>query len=416
VQEPVHGMEFNQKHAVVSGIALIAVVGTLITIFGWGAKANQTDSQARPAAVALVSRKPLSNTVALSGEFRPFQEVDVHAKVAGYIRVIRVDVGDHVKQGQVIAILEVPELAAELQGTDASVRRSQDSVRRAKSDLQRAESVHEAAHLNCSRLKDASATRPGIIAQQELDDAEAKDKEAEAQISSSQAAFSEAENQLDVALAGQKQYTALSAYTTIVAPFDGVVTKRYADTGALVQAGTSSSTQAMPVVQVAETDVFRLTLPVPESAVPQVHLGSVVQVRVQTLGRTFEGKVARFADSVDEDTRTMHTEVDVHNSDRSLVQGMYAEVSLVLAHKDATLVVPVQAISRNGAEAIVLMVDGQNRLEERQVQLGLEGTSTVEILSGLGEGDRVLIGSRGEFRAGDRVQPKIIAENKEADY
>lgn len=387
-----------------------------MTVFGRGAKANQSDAQARPAAVALVARKPLSNSVILSGEFRPFQEVDVHAKVAGYIRVIRVDVGDRVKQGQEIAVLEVPELAAELQGTNASVRRSKDSVRRAKSDLQRADSVHEAAHLNYSRLKEASATRPGIIAQQELDDAEAKDKEAGAQVSSGQAALSEAENQLDVVLASQKQYTALSAYTTIVAPFDGVVTKRYADTGALVQAGTSSSTQAMPVVRVSETDVFRLTLPVPESAVPQVHLGSVVQVRVQAVGGTFEGKVARFADALDEDTRTMHTEVDVRNTDHSLVQGMYAEVSLVLAHKDATLVVPVQAVSRNGAEASVLMVDAQNRLEERQVQLGLEGTSTVEILSGLSEGDHVLIGSRGEFRAGDRVQPKIITEDKEADY
>jgi RND family efflux transporter MFP subunit len=409
-------MPINRKHAIVSGCVLVAVAGTFTSIIGRGAKANPSDSETRPAAVALVSRKPLSDTVTLSGEFRPFQEVDVHAKVAGYIRVIRVDVGDRVKQGQVLAVLEVPELQAELQGTDASVRRSKDSVRRANSDLQRAESVHQAAHLNYARLKEASATRPGIIAQQELDDAEAKDKEAEAQISSSQAALSEAENQLDMALASQKQYTALSAYTNIVAPFDGVVTKRYADTGALVQAGTSSSTQAMPVVRVAETDVFRLTLPVPESAVPQVHLGSVVQVRVQALGRTFEGKVARLADSVDEDTRTMHTEVDVRNTDRSLVQGMYAEVSLTLAHKDAALAVPVQALVRNGAEASVLIIGAENRLEERRVQLGLEGTNNIEVLSGLSEGDHVLIGSRGEFRAGDRVEPKIIADNQEADY
>ncbi len=409
-------MPINRKHAIVSGCVLAAVAGTFTSIIGRGAKANQGDSEARPAAVALVFRKPLSDTVKLSGEFRPFQEVDVHAKVAGYIRVIRVEVGDRVKQGQVLAVLEVPELRAELQGSDALVRRSQDSVRRAQSDLQRAESVHDAAHLNFSRLKEASATRPGIIAQQELDDSEARDKEAEAQISADQAALSEAENQLDVSLASQKQYTALSDYTNIVAPFDGVVTRRYADTGALVQAGTSSSTQALPVVRVAETDVFRLTLPVPESAVPQVHLGSVVQVRVQALGRTFEGKVARLADSVDEDTRTMHTEVDVGNPGGGLVQGMYAEVSLVLAHKDGALVVPVQAVSRTGAEASVLLVDAQNRLAERPVQLGLEGSGSVEIRSGLRAGDRVLIGSWGQFRAGDKVEPKIIPNNKGADY
>jgi len=218
-------MPINRKHAIVSGCVLAAVAGTFTSIIGRGAKANQGDSEARPAAVALVFRKPLSDTVKLSGEFRPFQEVDVHAKVAGYIRVIRVEVGDRVKQGQVLAVLEVAELRAELQGSDALVRRSQDSVRRAQSDLQRAESVHDAAHLNFSRLKEASATRPGIIAQQELDDSEARDKEAEAQISADQAALSEAENQLDVSLASQKQYTALSDYTNIVAPFDGVVTR-----------------------------------------------------------------------------------------------------------------------------------------------------------------------------------------------
>src|SRR5579883_2134520 len=274
-------MNLQAKRVVLVSASVVVAAGLLIT-FGHKAKANQEDPPMRPAAVALVQKRSLSNSVTLSGEFRPFQEVDVHAKVAGYIRVIHVDVGDHVRQGQVMAVLEVPELRAELQGADAAVRRSKDAVRRAKSDLLLAQSLHDAAHLNFSRLKEASATRPGIIAQQELDDAMAKDKEGEAQ------------SQLDVALASQKQYSALADYTNIVAPFDGVVTKRYADTGALVQAGTSSSTQAMPVVRVAETDVFRLTLPVPESAVPDVHLGSSVQVHVQALNRDFEGKVARF--------------------------------------------------------------------------------------------------------------------------
>jgi RND family efflux transporter MFP subunit len=406
-------MELKRNRILVVGLVVAVAIGVLIT-HGHKAKANQEDPQIRPAAVSLAQKQSLSNAVTLSGEFRPFQEVDVHAKVAGYIRVIRVDVGDHVRQGQVMAVLEVPELKAELQGSDAAVRRSKDAVRRAKSDLQRAQSVHDAAHLNFSRLKDASATRPGIIAQQELDDAEAKDKGAEAQVSADEAAQSEADNQLDVAVASQKQYSAMADYTNIIAPFNGVVTKRYADTGALVQAGTASSTQAMPVVRVAETDVLRLILPVPESAVPQVHLGSTVQVRVPALNRTFEGKVARFADAVDEETRTMHTEVDVKNTNRSLVQGMYAEISLVLNHKDAALTVPLQAVVRNGSEATVLVVNAQNRLEERRIQLGLEGNDRVEVLSGLKEGDRVLIGSRSEFRVGDQVEPKPIAENPEA--
>ena len=408
-------MNVQPKRVIFVCAAVIFAVALLLLAFGHKAKATQEDPSVRVAAVALVQKRALSNGVTLSGEFRPFQEVDVHAKVAGYIKVIHVDVGDRVRGGQVMAVLEVPELRAELQGTDASVRRSQDAVRRAKSDLQRAQSLHDAAHLNYSRLNDASATRPGIIAQQELDDALAKDKESEAQISADEAAFSEAQNQLDVALASQKQYTALSDYTNIVAPFDGVVTKRYADTGALVQAGTSSSTQAMPVVRVAETDVLRLILPVPESAVPDVHLGNSVQVHVSARNRDFEGKVARFADAVDPETRTMHTEVDVKNVGGKLVQGMYAEVSLVLTHKDGTLTVPIQAVVRNGSEATVLVVNAQNRLEERKVELGMESTRWVEVVSGLNENDRVLIGSRSEYRVGDRVEPKPIVQNTEAE-
>src|SRR5215472_4897310 len=145
-------MNVQPKRVVFLCAAVVVAVALLLIAFGHKAKATQEDPPARVAAVALVQKRALSNGVTLSGEFRPFQEVDVHAKVAGYIKVIHVDVGDRVRGGQVMAVLEVPELRAELQGADASVRRSQDAVRRAKSDLQRAQSLHDAAHLNYSRL------------------------------------------------------------------------------------------------------------------------------------------------------------------------------------------------------------------------------------------------------------------------
>jgi RND family efflux transporter MFP subunit len=385
----------------------------------WGENAGtekREETSIRPVAIALAEFTPISNTVTLSGEFRPFQEVDVHAKVAGYIRKIYVDVGDHVKTGQTLAILEVPELDAQLQGADAAIRRSKDAVRRVKGDLDRAESMHHATHLDYARLKQASEARPGLIAEQELDNAMARDKEGEGQISADEAALSEAQNQLDVSFAEQKQLSAMSDYARIVAPFNGVITKRGADTGALVQAGTSSNAQAQPVVSVAQTDLFRLTLPVPESAVPMIRLGTTVTVHVQALSRDFEGKVARFADAVNQETRTMHTEVDVHNADGTIVGGMYAEVALTLAKKVSVLAVPIQAVNRNGSETTVLLVNSQDRLEERAVRLGMEGVNQVEIVSGLDPKDRVVIGSRGDFRPGDQVAPKAIAENKEAQY
>jgi len=364
-----------------------------------------------PVAVVLAKRAPLVNSLTLSGAFRPYQVVDVHAKVAGYIHQIFVDVGDKVKEGQVLAILEVPELTAQILGAEATIKRSQDAIRRAQSEVERAESSHEANHFAYIRLKQASAARPGLIAEQELEDALAKDKESEAQVDSAKAALSEAQNELSVSEASNKQLAAMEAYTHITAPFAGVITKRYADTGALIQAGTSSSTQAMPVVQLAEWSRLRLVVPVPESAVPQIHLGSAVAVQVGALHRSFQGKVARFADDLDQQTRTMDTEIDVENRNGTLVDGMYAETTLTLSQRNNALTVPVQAVQREGNGASVLMVTRDGRIQPREVKLGEEGNDRVEILSGLADGDEVVVGNRSQFQAGEKVQPKIIEAN-----
>ncbi len=399
-------MKVSRKYLIVSAAAVFGGALIVWSLSGRKAKAD-TEETARPVAVAPVERRPLDSIITLSGEFRPFQEVDVHAKVAGFIRVIYVDVGDKVKEGQTLAVLEVPELQAQVQGAEASIRRDSDAIRRAQSDVVRSESAHAASHAAYTRLKQASEQRPGLIAEQELDDSLAKDKESEANVVSAQAALAEARNQLNIAEANRQQLAAMEAYTHITAPFSGIITKRYADTGSLIQAGTTSSTQAMPVVRLAETDKFRLILPVPESAVPLVHLGNTVQVRVPALRQTFEGRVARFADALDQQTRTMHTEVDVEGKD-SLVLGMYAEVDLVLEHKATALTVPVQAVSRNGEENSVLVVGADNRIEERKVRLGMEGARRLEIVSGLREGEQVVIGSRSQYRTGERVAPKVV--------
>lgn len=404
-------MKSIHRYLTVPLLVVVAVVAISLRVSGTKAKAEQVaPSDLEPVAVALVQRAPLVSSLTLSGAFRPFQEVDVHAKVAGYIRRIYVDVGDKVREGQVLADLEIPELNAQVLGAEATIRRSQDSIRRAQSEVDRAESAHAAAHFAYSRLKQASAARPGLIAEQELDDSSAKDKESEAQVASARAALAEAQSQLGVYEASRKQFAALEAYAHITAPFSGVVTKRYADTGALIQAGTASNTQAMPVVCLAEWAKLRLVLPVPESAVPDVRLGSTVDVRVPAIHRTFQGRVARFADALDQQTRTMQTEIDVENRDGSLVDGMYAETNLVLKQKDDALTVPIQAVQREGAGGSVLIVDAGGRIQRREVTLGQEGNDHVEILSGLSEKDRVVVGNRSQLKPGDRVVPKVVSE------
>jgi RND family efflux transporter MFP subunit len=372
--------------------------------------ANAADASAAPAAAVVhVERHNVGSTLTIAGEFKAFQDVDVHAKVAGYIRKIHVDVGDHVKAGQTIAVLEVPELAAQLTGAEAAVRAAEQQINRAQGDVQRAKSSHAAAHSAYARLKQAADSRSGLVAQQEVDDSQAKDLEAEGQEASAQAELLAAKQQLEVAQANQKQSLAMSGYTQITAPFAGVITNRFADTGALVAAGTSSSAEAIAVVRLAQVSVLRLVLSIPESVAGQIHLGDVVNVRVQALDREIQGKVARFADSLDLQTRTMATEIDVENHDGRLMPGMYTETKLALREKKNALTIPLEGVTRNGDDATVLALSAQNEIEERHIRLGAEDNQRVEVVSGLSEGEWIIIGNRSQFRAGQMVTPKEIS-------
>ena len=394
-------------------IALFILVAGSFLAWHWlGRTHTEADNRSRPvattAAVSIVKRSDLGDTLTVSGAFKPFQDIDVHAKVAGYIKVIHVDVGDHVKEGQTLAVLEIPELAAELAGTDAAVHAAQDQIRRAQGDLDRAQSTHTAAHSAYHRLKQAADTQPGLVAQQEVDDWQAKDLSAEAQVASAEAELSGAKQQLEEAEDKKKQYAALSDYTRITAPFAGVITIRYADTGSLIAAGTSSSTQSMPVVRLAQVSVLRLVLQIPESVAPQIHVGGSIKVHVQALNHDFEGKVSRFADSLDQQTRTMETEVDFQNPDGKLMPGMFCEAYFVHDKKKSVLTIPMEAVSHSGDQATVFVVDSQNAVSERPVKLGQESSTQIEVLSGLTEGERVIVGNLSEFAPGQKVVPKIV--------
>jgi len=390
-------------------VCYVASASLIVSCSSNAAKDGPDSIAAPPVAAAKVLRTDLTRALAVTAEFRPYQVIDVHAKVSGYVKRIYVDVGDRVKEGQLIAVLEIPELQDDVQTAEASVSKSQEEIRRAQADLERTQSAHEVEHLASSRLVDVSKTRPGLVAQQEVDDAVGRDRVAEAQVATAKATLSTADQQLRVAQADRERVRTLFAYAQIKAPFAGVITKRYADTGSMIQSGISSQTQSMPLVTLAQDNLLRLVIPVPESAVSRIRLGSPVEVSVSTLEKKFEGKVARFADQVDMATRTMHTEVDVPNPSGELVPGMYASASLVLNNERNALAVPVQALTRAEDRITVLLIDKNNKLEERPVKIGVEAPDQVEILSGLEEGDLVVIGNRSQLQPGMAVQPKVIS-------
>jgi RND family efflux transporter MFP subunit len=354
-----------------------------------------------PVPVARAARIDLANDLVLTAEFEPFQQVDLMAKVSGYVRSISVDIGDRVHTGQVLATLEIPEMEDDLTRAAASIDQAQAEIVTAADELHRAEAAHEMAHLSYSRIADVLKREPGLVPQQEVDEAHSRDLVAEAQVSSAKSNLKTAEQHARVSRADQGRVETLHKYLTITAPFEGVVTKRYANVGAMIQAGTSS--QAMPVVQLSQNNLLRLILPVPESSVGRVRVGETVDVRVPSLGRTFPGRVARLAEKVQPSTRTMDTEVDVQNPTLTLIPGMYSEVNLHIAESRGALAIPLDAVDRSTSAARAYVVaEGVIRIVP--VTLGLETDQSVEILSGLKKGDTVVVGRHAGLREGQKVQ------------
>jgi RND family efflux transporter MFP subunit len=377
---------------------------------GGARKAAADDTANAPAAaVVRVTRRNIADSLEIASEFQPFQEVDIYAKVSGYIHKLNVDYGTHVKQGQVLAVLEIPELQQQLQQDEASVRRSEQDLARAHEELNRAQSAYTVAHVTYTRLADVQKSRPELVAQQEIDVAQGKDLEAGANVSSEKAALASAEQGLLVAKAALGKDQVMFDYARMTAPFEGVVTQIYAYTGALLPAGTASNKSDSGLCRLAQNNLLRLVIPVPERAVPDVRVGQTVSVNVSGINKTFNGKIVRFSDQIDTTTRTMHTEVDVPNPKYELVPGMYASVKIPLHSVANVLTVPVQAVQSAGeGKGGVLVVDQANKIESRSVTLGLQSATEVEIISGLQENEMVVFGAQGQFRPGELVSPKVV--------
>lgn len=393
-------------------IGTAAAAGGLLTSCGRSQKASANTVAAIPEGISVgvtkVGRRALGRTLTLSSELVPFQEIDVYAKESGFVRKLNVDYGSRVKEGDVMAVLEIPELEFQLQQDDAAIKAASDQITHAQHDLVRVQAQGKVLHLEYDRLSGVAKTKPGLVAQQEVDDAEGKDLAAQAQVEASQSSLEVAQSQLALAQAKRQHDQALFDYSKITAPFTGVVTQRYANYGTLMQAGTSSSTQAIPLVRLSEDDKFRLVIPVPESYVHYIHIGDPVTVNVPSLNHAFPGKVTRFSVDVKEDTRTMHTEVDVENPTHVLIQGLYAEATITLENKPDALAVPLQAVDHDAQGTTVDVVDASGKIVVRRVNLGIQTATAAEVLSGLQEGDMVVVSDRSGLKAGQPVQPKVI--------
>jgi RND family efflux transporter MFP subunit len=313
-------------------------------------------------------------SITLPGDLVGFYDTALHAKVTGYLKWIRVDKGDWVKQGQVLAQIEVPELDER---------------------LARARAVLNVKQLAFERTRKVWESDHRLVAQQDVD--------------SLQGQFQEARSAVE-------ELQTLVGYTKIIAPFGGVVTGRFADPGALIRSGggqedanaTEGSTQAkglsQPVLTLAMIDVLRVYVYVPEREVSMVRVGTPATLTLQEFpGERFSGSVARFATALSLSTRTMPTEVDVENPAHKLYPGMYANVTLeLLRHRDALMLPPTAITWSNSSSSILVLQDG--RLKRVPVSTGIVATDCVEVTAGISGSEKVVNSPSSSLSEGERVR------------
>jgi RND family efflux transporter MFP subunit len=396
----------------------VFVFFAVLTILLMRHRRHDEDAAAVPSPLPAVAVVPvrsgeIANQLTVAGVFQPFQEIDVHGKVSGYIRHIYVDIGDRVRQGQTLAVLEVPELQAQVAGAQAGITQTQQNIQRLQNEVTREQASYAAVHANYTRLKQASDQQPGLVAEQELDDALSRDRAAAAQVDAAKAAVAAAQGQLGISRAESLRVNSLEQYATITAPYSGVITMRYADTGALIPAGTAEGLN-QAVVRLAQSDVLRLRMPIPERDVPMVQVGSRVSVHVQATGQQFASKVVRFTRDVSNATRTMLAEVDVPNAALTLTPGMYADVTFNLQEKQKAMLIPASAVIE-GDQPSVLLVDSTGRVRKRPIVLGISGANEQEVTAGLSLGDQVIVGGLGTLQEGEKVKPQV-AHNSLVGY
>jgi RND family efflux transporter MFP subunit len=341
-----------------------------------------------------------------------FEEADLFAKVSGYLSDVRVDIGDHVKAGQVLAVIDVPEMEQELAEAKAQLESKQSSLELARRQLD-----HYKANITLQnallRRREELGAEGHFVSDRTLDEVRAGAEIAKADLSVAEANLALAANQVDVAAATVERIKALLAYKQIVAPFDGVVARRLVNRGDLVQVATTA-TRTTPTAgslfTVQRIDTIRVFCDVPENDVPHVHIGDQAIVKPSGFdGEPFSGKVTRFSVRLDPETRNMRTEIDLSNIDERLYPGMYAEVSLEMDQRQDALTVPAAAVGSDGDGNFVYTIT-DNRITRIAVKTGLADNGRIEVTEGLSEATPVVATVKGMPPPRTAVQPSMVSE------
>jgi RND family efflux transporter MFP subunit len=350
-----------------------------------------------PPPVDVVIAKPatVGQDLVLPGETAAWYETTIYARVNGYVAKWQVDIGDHVKKGQVLATIDTPELDAELQAARAQLASSQSQVEARRAEAEFSKTTNE-------RWRDSPK---GVVSEQERESKKADYQSSEARLFAANAQVNLEKSKVD-------QYSALAEFKLVKAPFDGTITERKIDVGNLVTAGSGSTTT--PLYRMAQSDPLRIFVDVPQSAAGELMKAGVpAEIRATgAVGGVFSGAIARSAESINAQARTMRVEVDMPNAGHSLVPGMYVNVAFQLPAR-GLVEVPAAALIFRASGTQVAEVDAGGKVQFKTVAIGRDNGSLVELASGVQAGDRLVLNISSQIADGQTVavsQPDAAAK------
>lgn len=352
-------------------------------------------------------RTTLAQRIQINATLEAFEDADLFAQISGYLSEVRVDIGDHVKAGQILAVIDVPETVQELAEAEAQLESKRKALDAAGRQIEHAKADLALQQLTFKRQETLNKAKD--TSDQSLDNIRARTEIAIADLGLAAANRDLAAAQVDVAAATVEKTRALLSYSKIVAPFDGVVAQRQVNRGDLVQAPTASRTTALFKIQ--RIDTIRVFCDVPENEVALVRAGDAAIVRPFSLNSApITGTITRFAHRLDAGTRNMRTEIDLPNPGERLYPGMYAEVSLEMDRRPDVLTVPTAAIDADGDGTFTYTVK-DNRIERTPVKIGIRDSDHAELLDNLSERVAVVANAKRAPAVGTMVQSAVVSDN-----
>ena len=404
-----NGMEFIRRNRIKALVALVGIsmIGVAAARYLTASPSKPTKIDTRPGVeVDHPRRATVVKRLATNATLEAFEDTDLFAKVSGYLSDVRVDIGDHVKAGQVLAVISVPEMEDQLAEDKAQLDSKRRALETAQGQVEHNKANVALQDITLKRQEDLFKARN--IAPQDLDQARANADIARADVGVAEANLAFAAAQVRLAAATVEKTKTLIDYEQIVAPFDGVVARRLVNRGDLVQAPTASRTA--PLFTVQRIDTIRVFCDVPENDVPHLHLGDPAIVKPYGFdGKPFAGTVTRFSLRLNQETRNMRTEIDLPNPDEHLYPGMYAEVSLEMNRRPDALTIPAAAVGSDSDGNFVYTVTGDH-IARLAIKIGLTDSGRTEVTGGLSNDTPVVTTFRGAPPPGTVVRSATVAQ------